>query len=162
MGACDMYALYHAFSVSWLLLGNAGILLAKYLDENKSLVKDKCVLELGAGAALPSMVATVNGAKKVVVTDYPDLDLINILRENITRNLSKYLDIVQVEGYTWGYDASDILNLLSPASQQKFDLIILCDLIFNHTQHRAMLQSCRQCLSEDGEIYCVFSHHVPK
>lgn len=42
------------------------------------------MLELGAGAGLPSLVCALNGAKQVVVTDYPDADLIENLRYNIS------------------------------------------------------------------------------
>jgi nicotinamide N-methyltransferase len=53
-------------------------------------------LELGAGAGLPGIVSAIKGASTVVVTDYPDPDLI----ENITHNIdicaeiSKKLKIV--------------------------------------------------------------------
>ena len=40
-------------------------MLATYLDNNKELYVDKSVLELGAGGALPSIVAALNGAKHV-------------------------------------------------------------------------------------------------
>jgi predicted nicotinamide N-methyase len=46
-------------------------------------VKGKSVLELGAGAGLPSLICAINGASQVVVTDYPDADLIENLRYNI-------------------------------------------------------------------------------
>lgn len=41
------------------------------------------MLELGAGAGLPSLVCALNGASQVVVTDYPDAELIENLRYNI-------------------------------------------------------------------------------
>ena len=41
------------------------------------------MLELGAGAGLPSLVCAVNGASTVVVTDYPDADLVENLRYNV-------------------------------------------------------------------------------
>lgn len=41
------------------------------------------MLELGAGGGLPSLVCAMTGASKVVVTDYPDADLIENLRYNI-------------------------------------------------------------------------------
>lgn len=41
------------------------------------------MLELGAGAGLPSLVAAILGAQKVVVTDYPDGDLISNIEHNI-------------------------------------------------------------------------------
>ena len=44
---------------------NAALALASYLDSNQGIYKDRCVLELGAGGALPSIVSVINGAKKV-------------------------------------------------------------------------------------------------
>lgn len=41
------------------------------------------MLELGAGAGLPSLVCALNGASQVVVTDYPDAELIENLQYNI-------------------------------------------------------------------------------
>jgi predicted nicotinamide N-methyase len=41
------------------------------------------VLELGAGAGLPSIVCALSGAKQVVVTDYPDAELVENLQYNI-------------------------------------------------------------------------------
>jgi nicotinamide N-methyltransferase len=47
-------------------------------------VQGKTILELGAGGGLPSLVCALSGAAKVVVTDYPDADLIDNLRYNVT------------------------------------------------------------------------------
>jgi hypothetical protein len=44
---------------------NASLALASYLDSNVELYKDRDVLELGAGGALPSIVTALNGARKV-------------------------------------------------------------------------------------------------
>jgi len=44
---------------------NAALALASFLDTNVGKYKDRHVLELGAGGALPSIVATKNGAGKV-------------------------------------------------------------------------------------------------
>lgn len=63
---------------------NAGRTTSTYLEERaEELVKNKTVLELGAGAGLPSLVCALKGAAQVVVTDYPDADLIENLRYNI-------------------------------------------------------------------------------
>lgn len=65
-------------------LWNAGQVVSKYLQQHEhSNVRDKYVLELGAGAGLPSLVAAILGARRVVVTDYPDADLIANLNHNI-------------------------------------------------------------------------------
>lgn len=44
---------------------NASRAFASYLDEYPELSKDRAVLELGAGGALPGIVAAKNGAKTV-------------------------------------------------------------------------------------------------
>lgn len=65
------------------LLWNGAKFLSRYLEYHRELVKDKTVLEFGAGAGLPSLVSSILGAGKVVVTDYPDADLIENLQYNI-------------------------------------------------------------------------------
>ena len=49
------------------------------------------VLELGAGCALPALVCALNGAKRVVATDYPDDILIANIRRNIDEVLPEHL-----------------------------------------------------------------------
>ncbi|CCK70970.1 S-adenosylmethionine-dependent methyltransferase KNAG_0F03080 [Huiozyma naganishii CBS 8797] len=137
------------------LLWNSGIYTAKHLDKHPELVLDKNVLELGAAGALPSVVAGLIGAKRVVSTDYPDADLMSVIREN-----AKSLENVSVEGYIWGNDYSDVLSHLeNPA--EKFQLVILSDLVFNHTEHHKLLKTTRDLLSADGKALVVFSPHRP-
>lgn len=52
-------------------------------DHKQELVLGKSVLELGAGAGLPSIAAATWGAKQVVVTDYPNEDLVENMRINV-------------------------------------------------------------------------------
>jgi nicotinamide N-methyltransferase len=66
------------------MLWNAGRVMADYLTEHAGqFVKDRYVLEFGAGAGLPSFVAAMKGAKRVVVTDYPYGDAVGNLAWNI-------------------------------------------------------------------------------
>jgi EEF1A N-terminal glycine/lysine methyltransferase len=46
-------------------LWNAAKVLSDYFDLHPDVVKGRKVLELGAGGALPSLVAACNGAEKV-------------------------------------------------------------------------------------------------
>jgi nicotinamide N-methyltransferase len=65
-------------------LWNAGRTISAYLEEHADkLVKDRTVLELGAGAGLPSLVCALNGATQTVVTDYPDAELVENLQYNV-------------------------------------------------------------------------------
>ncbi|KAI4115707.1 MAG: hypothetical protein LQ345_003745 [Seirophora villosa] len=59
-------------------------------DHKESLVRGTSMLELGAGAGLPSIAAAIWGAKHVVVTDYPDQDLV----ENMKINVDAATDVV--------------------------------------------------------------------
>jgi predicted nicotinamide N-methyase len=61
----------------------AGIIVSRFLESHPELIENKRVLELGAGAGLPSLVCSKIGASFVVVTDYPDPDLVDNLRYNI-------------------------------------------------------------------------------
>ncbi|KAF8737665.1 hypothetical protein AX14_012539 [Amanita brunnescens Koide BX004] len=121
-------------------LWNAARAFATYLDQNPLLYRHQSVLELGAGGGLPGIVTAKNGARKVVLTDYPDAELLENLRYNVQANVPDTLrDLVDVEGYIWGQQVSPLLDLLPDSAVQSgkgFDLIILSDLIFNHSQVR--------------------------
>ncbi|KAM3418636.1 Protein N-terminal and lysine N-methyltransferase EFM7 [Cercospora zeina] len=149
------------------LLWQGGRTVADYLEANKAqYVQDKTVLELGAGAGLPSLICAINGAKQVVVTDYPDADLIDNLRANI-RDCSLLPDSasnVVATGHIWGGDTSDLTTHLEPGrSNSGFDVVILADLLFNHSEHGKLLQSIRQTLkrSSDAQALVFFTPYRP-
>ena len=95
---------------------NAARAFATYLDGHPELYRDRCVLELGAGGGLPSIVTIKNGARhvslfsvsaissshalspklyghsviqklQVTLTDYPDSALITNLEYNVAKNI---------------------------------------------------------------------------
>ncbi|KAK5115366.1 hypothetical protein LTR62_001566 [Meristemomyces frigidus] len=134
------------------LLWNAGRTIADYIESNHgTLVEDKTILELGAGAGLPSFVAALNGAKTVVVTDYPDVDLVENLRHNIEHNHLQSVD-VHAEGYLWGAETKKLIQHLSLDEQGKgFDVLILADLLFNHSEHSKLVHSVVSTLKKSPE-----------
>ncbi|KAJ1868966.1 Protein N-terminal and lysine N-methyltransferase efm7 [Coemansia sp. RSA 1722] len=153
-------------------LWNAAKTFANYLDENKSIVRNKSVLELGAAGALPSLVSACNGATKLVITDYPDHDLVDNIRKNVHANMASKLDdgSIQVAGFKWGYDIDKIAAMSNTGGQSGvFDVLILCDLVFNHSEHTALLKSVDQLMAKPnvdgssvgGEAYVFFTHHRP-
>lgn len=147
------------------LLWNAGKFTANYLDEHaEELVKGKRVLELGAAAALPSVICGLNGAAKVVATDYPEPGLLNSIQYNVEHNLIPE-GIMETRGFIWGNDKASIYGVeqkLVINEEEKFDLIILLDLVFNHTEHLKLLQDCRDLCKKNGKVFVVFSPHRPK
>ncbi|ORX53607.1 hypothetical protein DM01DRAFT_1336141 [Hesseltinella vesiculosa] len=144
-------------------LWNASKVFADLFDKSPELVQGKTVLELGAGGALPSLVAALQGASKVVVTDYPDQELLDNIQHNVDQNVIAHVpkDLVVVKGFIWG-TAVDPLRQLLPAGHTTFDVIILSDLVFNHSQHHSMLKSCRELLTpKTGRVYVFYTHHRP-
>ncbi|KAG8942767.1 nicotinamide n-methyltransferase [Tulasnella sp. 419] len=155
-------------------LWNAAKSFATYLDlHSNSLCKGKSVLELGAGGGLPGLVCALNGAQRVLLTDYPDHSLIENLKYNVEVNLPSELHhVVYVKGYLWGKSVDPLLE--PNGGKRKFDVIILSDLIFNHSQHDALLDSCDHALKTDTcdtttpnepDTPCVlvfYSHHRPR
>jgi len=142
-------------------LWNAGIVMAQFLDETGDVhITGKNVLELGAGAGLPSIIAALNSPKKMICTDYPDLSLINNLTGNVKANIPHLLEnnTIEVLGYVWGKDTD---TLQKHVDNNKFDAIILSDVICNHREHDEILKCCKESLQLEGKVFVSFSHHRP-
>lgn len=148
------------------LLWNAGIVTTDFIDTYRDqYITGQSVLELGAAAALPSLNACLS-ARNVVITDYPDPDLIenininvNLLKQSVKTPKNDKVSQIHVEGYIWGNRTDDILKL---NNNDKFDFIILSDLVFNHSEHAKLLKACAETLADYGKILVVFTHHRPK
>ncbi|KZF23632.1 nicotinamide N-methyltransferas-like protein Nnt1 [Xylona heveae TC161] len=146
------------------LLWNAGRVISNYLEErSETLIRGRDILELGAGAGLPSLVCAKRDARSVVVTDYPDPDLIENLRHNISHcNLPAGVDNIHAEGYLWGASAETVRSYLrDPATG--FDILILADLLFNHSEHSKLIASIEQCLrkSRTAQALVFFTPYRP-
>lgn len=94
---------------------------------------------------------------QVLLTDYPDVDLITNLELNARENLPVG-DCVSVQvyiagviffsplicqGYTWGHSVQPLLDALPPGADG-FHLIIMSDLVFNHSQVRTARRISRR------------------
>ncbi|CAH7681673.1 hypothetical protein PPACK8108_LOCUS14309 [Phakopsora pachyrhizi] len=136
----------------------ASIVLSNYVEKNLNLINLN-ILELGAGGGLPGLVCALSGAKLVVSTDFPDPDLIKNLEWNADHNLSETMrGRLKVEGLKWGStDLSSIFRYIHDQPMKKlelnhqkvrigFDVIILSDLVFNHSEHASLLSTCESCL----------------
>ncbi|KAJ9096826.1 hypothetical protein QFC21_005097 [Naganishia friedmannii] len=81
-----------------------------------------------------------------------------------------------VAGHLWGKNTSELLDIITDVptpyasnpppgstSRRKYDILILSDLIFNHSQHLALLQSCEALITPStGRAYVFHSHHLPQ
>lgn len=89
------------------------------------------------------------------MTDYPDTDLIENLRYNIHHCgalLPKEKSII-AEGYLWGAATSPLTACLpSQAQPTGFDLLILADLLFNHSEHEKLLSTVQSTLKKTRDV----------
>lgn len=131
-------------------LWNAAKVLADKICNKDIDVSGKSVLELGAGASLPSIAAALSGASYVLCTDYPEMDILQNIIYNTTKN--GVGDKVEVKGLLWS--EQDTLH-------RKFDHIFMADLIFNHREHGALAAMINHYLANDGVCHVLYSHHVP-
>lgn len=101
-------------------------------------VRDKTMIELGAGTALPSTMATLLGAKEVCVTDYPSPALMETLKANVARNTApenapsgKVCPNLEVTGHSWGKLEG------FEAKKHAYDIVVAADCLVRpqHTPH---------------------------
>jgi predicted nicotinamide N-methyase len=136
--------------------------LADYLIKNIDIFVGKSCLELGAGGALPSVVAASLGAKHVTITDYPAPDVIENIRDVISANK---LNNACAIGHIWGAEsAQEILDLSETntlGEKQGFDVIFMAELLWKDTYslHRKLLESLSICLNKaNGIAYMAFAN----
>ncbi|KAJ5073206.1 protein n-terminal and lysine n-methyltransferase efm7 [Anaeramoeba ignava] len=84
-------------------LWNASIIIAKLFEEEVFSCQNKNVLELGAGAGLPSIVAALLNSRMVVTTDFPEDEIIQNIKKNFEMNISQkkpnnYTDCLRLDG----------------------------------------------------------------
>ncbi|KAH6894251.1 hypothetical protein B0T10DRAFT_246073 [Thelonectria olida] len=154
------------------IVWNGSKMISDYFEDEPSRVRDRTVLELGAASGLPCLVAAVLGARKVVMTDYPDPDIVKVMQKNIDTcdetveprgHISKTVDAV---GFVWGADSEPLLARLNPGPErgaERFDVLILADLLFRHSEHGALVKTIRETLrkSRDSVAYVFFTSYRP-
>ena len=152
------------------LLWNGSRIISQYFESRPDEVRGRSVLELGAGAGLPSLTCAMLGARKVVVTDFPDPDIVNNMRKNIQE--CEHLPAAQgnpedpvivAEGFTWGADPTHLLAHLRPTGESKFDVLILADLLFRHSEHAKLVDTVEQTMRRhpDSRAYVFFTSYRP-
>lgn len=184
-------------------LWNGGRVLGSWFEAHPAAVRGRTVLELGAGAGVPSLVAGALGARKVVMTDFPDPDVRSAMQRGIDGCVSMGLwdaeergegegegtrdgarsataRVVQ-EGFVWGGDVAPLLARLeglntTPASSSseaaavaaaaeppRFDVVVLADLLFRHSEHGRLVKTVRETLARraDARAFVVFTSYRP-
>ncbi|KAL2176296.1 uncharacterized protein P884DRAFT_226613 [Thermothelomyces heterothallicus CBS 202.75] len=159
-------------------LWNGARVVAAHFEANPWLVRGRTVLELGAGAALPSLVAAALGARRVVATDFPDPDLLETIWRNVRgcdlipgvrEGKEEEEDLsIAVEGLVWGADPTKVLAHLGEGDEERerergFDVLVLADLLFRHSEHGNMLRTVKQTLKKarESRALVVFTSYRP-
>jgi EEF1A N-terminal glycine/lysine methyltransferase len=148
-------------------LWNGARYISHWFEDNVEVIKDKTVFELGAGGGLPGIVAAILGARKVVCTDYPDEELLVMIRKNAAESaelIPDPKDRFVAEGYEWGVDPAPVLaHLGEGAREEGFDVLILADLLFKHPQHANMIKTIEITLSRkrDSRALVFFTSYRP-
>jgi nicotinamide N-methyltransferase len=137
---------------------SGSIQVADHLAKNPALVVRKRVIEFGAAAALPSLVALNLGAEQVVTTDYPNENILGVIRRNISANLAKLGDSPvprsTVVGHLWGSTCPEEYS-------ESFDVALVAECLWKHAQHISLLESIGRFLRPGGTVVLSYAHHIP-
>ncbi|KAF7538325.1 hypothetical protein G7Z17_g12665 [Cylindrodendrum hubeiense] len=163
------------------IVWNGSKMVADFFEDEPARVRGRTVLELGAAAGLPSLVAAILGARKVVMTDYPDPEIVTVMQNNIdscdetVEPRGRIAEVIHAMGFVWGADPVPLLARLNPGpapdastpaqegSVERFDVLVLADLLFRHSEHGAMIKTIRETLrkTRDSVAYVFFTSYRP-
>ncbi|PGH08408.1 hypothetical protein GX51_01235 [Blastomyces parvus] len=121
-------------------------------------VRGEMVLELGAGAALPSLVSALAGAAQVTITDHPASPaLYGAIQANISNNIPQHLQSrISIQPHEWGVLGLDeaasrkneaqnpqeqAASKFTVENQGSFTRIIAADCLWMRDQHENLVRS---------------------
>lgn len=144
----------------WTLQADAIWRSSLYLSDHLPEAQGRVVLELGAGSGLPGLTCAREGhPTKVVLSDYPDPNIMQALQRNVDQN--GLVDRVQVVGHAWG-DEGSLKSLLRPPYQDGFDLIIGADILWMNEQHENLCRTLGRTLRRNrrSAVHLVAGFHT--
>ncbi|HPN72017.1 MAG TPA: hypothetical protein PLZ32_20975 [Saprospiraceae bacterium] len=116
----------------WTELWPSAIGLSQYLIDNHNIIKEKRVLEIGCGLALPSIISGFCLPAKVIASDYLP-DALDFVSRNWLLNHESYTPF-QTDILDWRTLFNDPENVVD------FDLILASDVIYEGRYVKDMLQ----------------------
>jgi predicted nicotinamide N-methyase len=118
------------------------------VEENPDLVKDKKVLEVGAGVGLCGIAAFHLKASKVVLTD-GDLDVLTNLRYNVEHNIittnNNREEHICCQQLIWGKNLQEF-----QATHGQFDIVLGTDLFYMARSLKPLFTTVDQLLTKQG------------
>jgi predicted nicotinamide N-methyase len=135
------------------------LVLSDYIIINQEIFRGKEVLELGAGTALPAMVASKADAALVVATDYPDPTIIDNMKKLVDMNNCTNMHVLS---HIWG-DQEQAQCLTAFTTNHGFDIILLAEVLWKDTYllHRSLLESVDVCVKRPGGVIFLSLVHRP-
>ena len=121
----------------WAELWPASIALSQFIVENAELVSGKNALELGCGVGLTGLAAAMHGAS-VRISDYQP-DALRISELNWLLNLDRS-------------PASVLMDWRNPTIDEKFELIIASDVVYEKRFFDALIKVFHHNLKPNGQI----------
>ena len=123
---------------------NQSVVLGTYLVQRyRDTIRGKSVLELGAGAGLPSILLANCSAQKVTTTDLPSV--LPPLQASITANCGPNIEAV---AYAWGAPA-DRLN-------PPFDIVIASDVVYDFDYFPHFVASLGMVCTLQTEVFVCY------
>jgi predicted nicotinamide N-methyase len=134
----DLLALYSATPFPyWAKVWPSAIALVKVIQKHPSLIRDKTVLELGAGIGLPSLLMA-SEAKTIQISDY-DLEAVELLRKNIA-----HLQLQNVQALK--LDWNNLPENIDP------EVIILSDVNYDPTQFETLTKLIEKFIHQGSTV----------
>jgi predicted nicotinamide N-methyase len=121
----------------WAKVWPSAIALHNVLQTHPILIRDKTVLELGAGIGLPSLLMA-SEAKTIQVSDY-DLEAVELLRKNIAHLQLQNVKALQI-------DWNDLPENIDP------EVIILSDVNYDPTQFETLTKLIQKFIHQGCAI----------
>jgi predicted nicotinamide N-methyase len=111
--------------------------LAKVLVENREIIQNKDVLELGAGLSMPSIICGKLGANRVIASDYHPDNSFQVHRNAKLNSLD--IEYMQLD---W--------SSLKEKKDEKFDVIIGSDLLYEKKSVKILVNCVKHMLKDSG------------
>ncbi|CAB3403114.1 unnamed protein product [Caenorhabditis bovis] len=115
--------------------------LCEYIEENSEFFQGKNVLELGCGAALPSILAAIHGANEVVVQDFNA----SVIEFFTMPNLASNEHHAKLSSFAIAWD-----EVAEKVANRHFDVILSSETIYNEADYMHLHNAIAATLAENG------------
>ncbi|KAL4878087.1 hypothetical protein BJY04DRAFT_229989 [Aspergillus karnatakaensis] len=120
------------------------------------------VLELGAGAALPSIICALAGAAEITITDHPASPALQgAIAHNVQQNIPSPIARscrIAIQPHEWGNLAPDD-NAWAASCKSHFTRIIAADCFWMSAQHGNLARTMKWFLAPRGRVWVVTGFH---